>query len=277
MQASQGIMPPVQVPPAFAAAQAVRPAQPVGQPTIQPWQPAAGQQFQLTALALLAAMTQLMMLMLQTMGVGAFSASPSTMGTGLGTGGMTAVPTGRPGTQQPGANPQPMGRPSPSASPLMMPGGMMNPASTGNTNVTREMLRNAGSQEARKQMLDPLVRKLSADYGVDPNLVHAVIKQESAYDPDAESYVGAKGLMQLMPETAASLGVTDSSNPQDNLRGGIKYLSQKLKAFNGDVRLALAAYNAGEGAVKEYGGIPPFQETKAYVKTIIANYQGSAA
>lgn len=119
---------------------------------------------------------------------------------------------------------------------------------------------------------DGLINKYAKTYGVDPLLVKCIIMQESGFNERACSYVGAGGLMQLMPETASDLGVTNVYNPEDNLNGGIKLISRLLKKYNGNVSFALAAYNAGEGNVDKYGGIPPFSETQNYVKAITGNY-----
>lgn len=108
-------------------------------------------------------------------------------------------------------------------------------------------------------------------HGLDPRLLKALVKQESGFDPSARSPAGAAGLTQLMPGTAAALGVTDPMDPLQALEGGAKYLAQQLKAFGGDVSLALAAYNAGPGNVQKHGGIPPFRETQNYVRTILAS------
>ena len=109
---------------------------------------------------------------------------------------------------------------------------------------------------------------------LDTNFIKSVIKQESGFNPSAKSGVGAQGLMQLMPETARELGVTDPTNPYQNARGGITYLAKQLKRFNGDYRLALAAYNAGPGAVEKHGGVPPYKETQNYVESIMKDYTG---
>ena len=118
-----------------------------------------------------------------------------------------------------------------------------------------------------------LVQSISAVYGIDPLLVMAVIQEESGGNTKAISSAGAKGLMQLMPGTASELGVTDPFNPQQNVHGGIAYLAYLIKLFNGNIRYALAAYNAGPNAVKEYGGIPPYPETENYVNNIMYMYE----
>lgn len=120
--------------------------------------------------------------------------------------------------------------------------------------------------------LDLIIFRAGKREGVDPRFIHAVIQQESQYDPDATSPAGAKGLMQLMPATAKRFKCDDLSDQACNVQAGTKYLAWLLKRFNGDVSLALAGYNAGEGAVDKYKGIPPYQETENYVKKIVENY-----
>ncbi len=114
---------------------------------------------------------------------------------------------------------------------------------------------------------------IAQTYGVDPYLVMAVIMQESGGNPNAKSYAGALGLMQLMPSTAAGLSVTNPFNPIQNLQGGIRDLAGLLREFGGNVSLALAAYNAGAGSVLRYGGIPPYEQTQNYVASILAMYK----
>lgn len=117
--------------------------------------------------------------------------------------------------------------------------------------------------------LDAIFQAASEKYGVSVSLLKAVAKAESNFNPNAVSRCGAMGIMQLMPGTAASLGVTEPFDPEQNIMGGAKYLSGLLDQFGGDVRLAVAAYNAGPGNVKKYGGVPPFDETQNYVVKVL--------
>lgn len=109
-------------------------------------------------------------------------------------------------------------------------------------------------------------------YGIDPKLVKAIVKAESDFDSTAVSIAGARGLMQLMPETARIMGVSDIHDPEENVEGGIRYLSKLLKMFDWKIPLAVAAYNAGENAVLKYGTIPPYSETQTYVKRVLYYY-----
>lgn len=121
------------------------------------------------------------------------------------------------------------------------------------------------------QRIQDAVDQAAQQYGVDPLLVHAVIQVESAYNPYAVSHAGAQGLMQLMPATARSLGVRNSFDVEENIRAGVRHLKE-LKDVYKDDRLALAAYNAGAGAVKKYGTVPPYRETQDYVVKVGQKY-----
>ncbi|NPV87559.1 MAG: lytic transglycosylase domain-containing protein [Anaerolineae bacterium] len=118
-----------------------------------------------------------------------------------------------------------------------------------------------------------IICSVSKRYDVDAQLVEAVIQAESGFNAGAVSPSGAQGLMQLMPDTARELGVTDAFDPQQNVDGGVRYLRQLLDRYDGNVALALAAYNAGPGAVHAYGGIPPYRETQEYVGRVLQNYK----
>ena len=120
----------------------------------------------------------------------------------------------------------------------------------------------------KPQTLDDIFQKAANKYNVSVDLLKAVGKAESNFNANAVSRRGAQGVMQLMPSTAASLGVTDSLDPEQNIMGGAKYISTLLKKYDGNTNLALAAYNAGSGNVAKYGGIPPFKETQSYVAKV---------
>jgi hypothetical protein len=156
-------------------------------------------------------------------------------------------------------------------------GNSVNAVSQSDLNI-RQAVKNADAYsqlpEGFEDYINTTTTELATYYKVDlsPNLVKSVIKQESGFDPNAKSAVGAEGLMQLMPGTARDMGVFNSWNPYQNVKGGVKYLAQMLSRFDGNVQKALAAYNAGPEAVAKYKGIPPYSETKNYVSTIMKDY-----
>jgi len=130
---------------------------------------------------------------------------------------------------------------------------------------------------ARYGRYDDHIREAAALYQIPEDLIRAVIQVESDFDPRAVSPANARGLMQLMPETAERMLVTDIFDPRQNIFGGVRYLRVLANLFNGDIELTIAGYNAGEGAVMRYGGIPPFPETQEYVKRVLAQYRVNRA
>jgi len=165
-----------------------------------------------------------------------------------------------------------------SATPSATASAFVAPAAPG-TNVALGPMQPAGTQAGATTPYDGLVTAAAQRYGVDPAILHGLIQQESGFNPAARSGVGALGLTQLMPGTAAGLGVTNPLDPAQSIDGGARYLRAQLDAFGGDVVKALAAYNAGPGAVRRFGGVPPYPETQAYVQKVLANanaYRASA-
>ena len=120
---------------------------------------------------------------------------------------------------------------------------------------------------------DGIIKQASKRFSVEPSLIKAVIRAESAFDHRAVSRKGAEGLMQLMPQTANAMDVEDTFNPEENIFGGTRYLSLMLERFRNDIRLAVAAYNAGPESVEEYKGVPPFPETKSFVEKVLRFYK----
>lgn len=152
--------------------------------------------------------------------------------------------------------------------------------STGNTAaVTSGSQTNATSSgntsSSSSTSLDAYFEEAAEKYNVDVKLLKAIAHAESNFNPNATSSSGAMGVMQLMPSTAKSLGITDAYNAYDNIMGGAKVIAEHLANYNGDVSLALAAYNAGSGNVAKYGGVPPFTETQNYIKKVLAYYEGA--
>ena len=144
--------------------------------------------------------------------------------------------------------------------------------------VARPATESGGAVSQGVRAFAQLIRAAAERYGVDTRLIEAMVQTESAGNPTAVSPKGARGLMQLMPERAALLGVRNSFDPSQNVDGGVRHMRDLLQNFGGDVSLALAAYNAGEAAVRSYGGVPPFAETREYVRRVRALYtSGSAA
>ena len=129
------------------------------------------------------------------------------------------------------------------------------------------------SQRKARRDYDSLIRQAGRHHGVNPALIKAVVHAESRFDATAVSHAGAQGLMQLMPGTARSLGVDDPFNPWQNIDGGTRYLRYLMARFEGDLNLTLAAYNAGEGTVRRYGGIPPYRVTRRYVQRVLDLYR----
>ena len=122
---------------------------------------------------------------------------------------------------------------------------------------------------------DALIDSIAKDYGLESSLIHSIIRTESNYDPNAVSSKGAVGLMQLMPETAEKYGVEDLYDPKQNIMGGVKYLRDLINSFDRKTDYVLAAYNAGHNAIKKYGGIPPFPETRRFIQKVKTTYPHS--
>jgi soluble lytic murein transglycosylase-like protein len=130
------------------------------------------------------------------------------------------------------------------------------------------------SYEGGSSQYDALIEAAAARNNVDPAVLHGLIQQESDFDPSSQSSAGAMGLTQLMPGTASSLGVSNPLDPAESIEGGAKYLAQQLAHFGGNTEDALAAYNAGPGAVEQYGGVPPYAETQSYVEKVLGYAEG---
>jgi soluble lytic murein transglycosylase-like protein len=130
----------------------------------------------------------------------------------------------------------------------------------------------AAGREQAKKLYDPIVKTYSSKYKVPADLVHSIIKAESDYDCRALSVKGAAGLMQLMPDTATQYGVRDRFDPEDNIMGGVRYLKDLCRLFNNNTKFVLAAYNAGQNAISKFHGIPPYPETREYIRRVMADY-----
>ena len=147
-----------------------------------------------------------------------------------------------------------------------------NTAASKASGISSSSVRLEASGLSCSAQLDAIFNEAASKYGVDAKFLKSIAKCESDFSPECTSSSGAMGIMQLMPQTAASLGVTNAYDPYQNIMGGARYISEKLAQYNGDKSLALAAYNAGSGNVAKYGGIPPFKETQNYVAKVMAYY-----
>ena len=144
-------------------------------------------------------------------------------------------------------------------------------------NNTVDILQNADFRSIFKhkeeRLFHPIILQAASRHEIDPALVKAIIMAESGYNPNAISQRGAKGLMQLMPSTAEALGVEDVFNPEQNISGGVRYFKKLVNRFDGDIKLALAAYNAGSNKVRHYQGIPPYKSTHHYIEKVFKYYK----
>jgi len=146
------------------------------------------------------------------------------------------------------------------------------PNHNGYKRILREGTAGFAGASATNAAFDELIRSASGRYNVDPDLIRAVIKTESDFKINARSNKGAMGLMQLMPDTARLHNVSDAYDPNENVEGGVRHLRMLLERYQGNIELSLAAYNAGAGAVEKHGGIPPFNETREYVRKVLRFY-----
>jgi soluble lytic murein transglycosylase-like protein len=146
-------------------------------------------------------------------------------------------------------------------------------STTANLSVENNQTPPSVSGQKAEHLYHEFVVQTAGQYQIDPSLIKAIIMAESGYNPKAVSKKGAKGLMQLMPETAEALGVEDIFNPRQNISGGVQYFRDLVNRFNGDVKMALAAYNAGSRYVQNYNGVPPFKATRHYIKKVFKYYK----
>ncbi len=170
----------------------------------------------------------------------------------------------------------PVARPTPSALPardgIRRPGVRLNPVMLSAKLASLRGLPHKTRLKKAEKLLDPYIRLIGLQRELDPALIKAIIMAESTFNHRALSNRGAKGLMQLMPSTALSLGVEDPFDPMANMDGGVRYFKRLMETFDGSVELALAAYNAGSRKVKKYKGVPPFETTRTYIKKVMEYY-----
>lgn len=169
-------------------------------------------------------------------------------------------------------DPLPEAAPAPTASP-QAPENQVPSLEAAPVEVVPSPLVPAERPEGAPGWLWPILEEESRQRGLDPYLIESVVRQESGFNPLAVSPVGAQGLMQLMPDTAELVGVRDVFDPRQNVSGGTTYLAWQLQDFGGDLKMALAAYNAGPGAVRRWGGVPPYQETHDYIRHVMEDYR----
>jgi len=211
---------------------------------------------------------------LQTLIAQVKTGSPAAGGSGSGQGPATAAPAGASSPASAGsfaAALQAASAPTTGPAGVPYPSAGLQYATSASAPAAAPTAATATGAGAGSTPYDALIDQAATRYGVDPAVLHGLIEQESGFDPNATSSAGAQGLTQLMPGTASSLGVANPLDPAQSIEGGARYLGQLMSQFGGNVTDALAAYNAGPGAVQQYGGVPPYAETQSYVAKVLGN------